>query len=61
MVMGKVRLDVECLVLGLVVLELGEDDGEERGSVAGGTGGVLSENLGVVSDAGAACRQRQSL
>ena len=47
-VMRKVRLDVKRLMLGLVMFEFGEYDGEERGRVAGGSGGVLGEDLGVV-------------
>jgi len=49
----KVRVYVERLVFGGVVLELGEDDGKERGCVARGGGCVFGEDLGVVCYAGA--------
>lgn len=53
MVVRKVRVYVERLVFGGVVLELGEDDGKERGCVARGCGCVFGEDLGVVCYAGA--------
>ena len=48
MVVGEVGVYVECFVLGRVVLQFGEDDGEEGGGVAGGGGGVFGEYFGVV-------------
>ena len=39
-----------------VVGDLGEDDGGEGGGLRGGRRGVLGEDRGVVSDAGAGLR-----
>lgn len=39
-------------LLGRLVVDLGQDEGGERGGLAGGGGDALSEDGGVVGDAG---------
>lgn len=54
MVVREVGTAVERLVLGGGVGEFREDDGEERGGVRRGGGGVFREDVGVVGYAGTA-------
>ena len=53
MVVGEVGVCVESFVFRGGMGELGKDHGYERGRVARGDGGVFSEDLVVVGNAGA--------
>lgn len=53
MIVCEVRVHVEGLMFGVLVLQLGEDDGEQGGCIAGWGGRVFSEDCGIMGYAGA--------